>query len=72
MTKVIYNSKEIELVDELEDGYMELDMLTDNDKKTNNLDDTMELKPVNLEDTMEIKVIDLDDTQELNFGDIHE
>ena len=60
MTKVIYNGKEIELIDELEDGYMELDMLI-NDDKINKLEDTIELKTINLEDT-----------QEFQFGDIYE
>lgn len=71
MTKVIYNGQEIELIDELEDGYMELDMLT-NDEKFNKLDDTVELKTLNFEDTVELKTVDLEDTQELEFGDIYE
>lgn len=72
MTKVMYNGKEIELVDELEVGYMELDMLTNDDKLFNNLEDTIELKPLNLEHTMEFDVSSLENTQELDLGDIYE
>lgn len=72
MTKIMYKGKEIELHSELEPGYMELDMLTDLESRGQNLEDTMEMKPINLEDTMEIKLDDLENTQELELGDINE
>lgn len=68
MTKVIYNGKEIELIDELEDGYMELDILT-NDEENIKLENDGD---INLEDTIELKPINLEDTQEFKIGDIYE
>ena len=59
MTKVVYNGEIIELVDKLEKGFKELDMLTSDNE-------------INLENTMEFKTSDLEKTQELNLGDIHE
>lgn len=50
MTKVLYNGEFIDLKDELEPGYLELDLLT---KKENNLENTIEIKNINLEDTIE-------------------
>ena len=40
MTKVVYNDKEIELCDKLEEDQLELDLI---DKKKINLEDTLEL-----------------------------
>lgn len=45
MTKVLYSGKIIELVDELEEGFAELDLL--NPRKT--LEDTIELENINLD-----------------------
>ncbi len=72
MTKVLYNGKEIELDDDFEPGFMELDMLTPEEQEDRKLEDTMELQPVNLEDTMELDISDLEDTQELDLGEINE
>lgn len=71
MTKVMYNGNEIELLDELEVGYRELDMLTDKTNIEENLEDTIELKKINLENTVEFNVKDLEDTQDLELGDIN-
>lgn len=57
MTKVKYNGEYIELCDELEPGYLELDLLTEEDK----VDE--------LEDTKEFNFNSLEDTQILNVGD---
>ena len=54
MTKVMYNGKIIELSDELEEGFAELDMLNPLKKNGDDLENTIELKPINLEDTMEL------------------
>ncbi len=72
MTKVIYNGEEIELHSELEPGYMELDILTDLNDRSQNLEDTMEMKPINLEDTMEVDLDNLSDTQEMELGAVDE
>ena len=69
MTKVLYNGTYIELCDELEPGYKELDMLNPVEEKNDYLEKTIEFDPINLDDTQEF---DLDDTQEYNLGDIHE
>ena len=53
MTKVMYNGKIIELADELDDGFEELDMLNPLKKNSEDLENTIELKPINLEDTLE-------------------
>lgn len=71
MTKVMYNGNEIELIDELEVGCRELDMLTNNLKSKENLENTIELKKINLEDTIEFNTINLENTQELELGDIN-
>lgn len=55
MTKVFYNGEYIELADELEPGYLELDLLT---KNKNDLEDTIEIKNINLEDTIEFNLGD--------------
>lgn len=58
MVKVLYNGNYIELKDELEPGYAELDLLSnDND--------------VNLEDTQELKFDNLENTKEWDFGDLN-
>lgn len=54
MTKVMYNGNLIELSDELEEGFAELDMLNPLKKNSEDLENTIELKPINLEDTMEL------------------
>lgn len=54
MTKVMYNGNLIELADELEEGFAELDMLNPLKKNIEDLENTIELKPINLEDTMEL------------------
>ncbi|MBQ9853560.1 MAG: hypothetical protein IJO57_00820 [Bacilli bacterium] len=54
MTKVMYNGNLIELSDELEEGFAELDMLNPLKKNREDLENTIELKPINLEDTMEL------------------
>ena len=61
MAKVLYNGNYIELKDELEPGYKELDLLTD---VKSDLDD--------LEDTIVIDSINLEDTQKLDLGDLNE
>lgn len=45
MSKVIFNDKEIDIVDELDPGYEEFDSVNEID-----LDDTIEIKPINEED----------------------
>ena len=69
MTRVLYNGEYIELCDELEKGYKELDLL---EPKENNLEDTIELKKINLEDTQEFNFDELENTKEINLGDINE
>lgn len=61
MTKVMYNGKIIELSDELEEGFAELDML--NPSKINNeeLENTIELNPINLVDTKELFLGDINE-----------
>lgn len=54
MSKVMYNGNLIELSDELEEGFAELDMLNPLKKNSDDLENTIELKPINLEDTMEL------------------
>lgn len=71
MTKVLYNGEYIDLCDELEPGYKELDILTDIDEDKRDLEDTMEMKSINLDDTLEFKIRDLNDTQELDLGEIN-
>ena len=61
MTKVKYNGEYIDLCDELEPGYEELDLL-----------DAMDDNLVNLEDTQEIRVNNLEDTQIIDLGDNNE
>ena len=68
MTKLLYKGKYIELQDELEPGYKELDML-DTEK---NLDDTIEITPLDLTDTLELNLEELKNTQELKLGDLNE
>lgn len=58
MTKVLYNGEYIELKDELEPGYLELDLLTES---INDLEDTIEIKNINLEDTKEFNLGDLNE-----------
>lgn len=70
MTKVLYYGKEIELIDELESGYMELDLLTEEIERK--LEDTIELEPINLQDTIELNLDSLEDTHEMKLGDFHE
>lgn len=54
MTKVMYNGRTIELVDKLEDGFEELDMLNSLKNNSVDLENTIELNPINLEDTKEL------------------
>ncbi len=72
MTKVLLNGEYIELVDELEPGYLELDKLTDEDLGIDNQEDTIEINPINLEDTQEFVFPDLSSTQEIPVGDNNE
>ncbi len=60
MTVVKYHGTDIELCDELEPGYRELDLIT-KEERVNDLDDTKE-----------IKLDSLEDTQIINIGDNHE
>lgn len=73
MTKVEYNGKEIELEDEFEKGFMELDLMTDNDEPDKDLDKTVEIDIEELEKTKELN-LDLSDTQDLaeSLGNINE
>lgn len=68
MTKVLYNGEYIELCDELEKGYEELDLL---ESKKDNLEDTIELKKINFEDTQEFNFNELEDTKEIDLGDFN-
>lgn len=64
MTKVMYNGKYVELQDELEPGFLELDILNGAENQKDNTEN-------NLEDTKILNLFDLDDTQELKFGDLN-
>ena len=68
MTKVLYNGEYIELEDELEEGYKELELLMP--KKTD-LDDTMELKKINFDDTQEFNFDELENTKEIDLGELN-
>lgn len=72
MTKVMLNGEEIELVDELEPGYLELDKLTDEDLGIDEQVDTIEIRPINLDDTQKLEFPDLSSTQEIPVGDNNE
>lgn len=71
MTKLNYNGEEIEIDDELEKGYMELDLMTDDNEE---LDKTIELDVNSLDKTVELSTDDLNNTQDLieNIGNINE
>ena len=55
MTKVLYDGKYIELKDELEPGYKELDLINEKDEKTNKSNE-YESKDIDLDDTIEINL----------------
>jgi len=63
--KVLYNGEYIELKEELEPGYEELDLHIINEEKNEsndkNLEDTIEIKPINLEETQTFELGDLND-----------
>ena len=60
----MYNGKYVELQDELEPGFLELDILNGAENQKDNTEN-------NLEDTKILNLFDLDDTQELKFGDLN-
>lgn len=63
--KVLCNGEYIELQEELEPGYEELDLHIINEEKNEidekKLENTIEIKPINLEDTQTFELGDLND-----------
>lgn len=75
MTKVMYNGEEIELQDEFEKGFFELDLITSDDEETvDELEKTIELDINELENTKELTIDNIEDTQNLteSIGNINE
>ncbi len=74
MTKVMYNGNEIEIADDLEKGFMELDLITDDNEVNSELEKTMEIDIDELEKTKNLELNDLNDTQDLteSIGNINE
>lgn len=74
MTKVKYNNEEIELEDEFEEGFMELDLITNDEETNDELENTMEIDIEELDKTKEFNFNDLSDTQDLteSLGNINE
>ena len=70
MGKLLYNGEYIEVDDELEKGYKELDLL-DTSNKEEGLENTIEMKSINLDNTLELEKMDLENTQEIELGDIN-
>lgn len=73
MTKVNYNGQEIELEDEFEKGFVELDLITD-DEENEELENTIEIDIEDLENTKEFTLEDLNNTEDLeeSLGNINE
>lgn len=72
MTKVMYNGNEIELADELEYGYKELDMLIKEKRTVDRLEENIELNNINLDNVFELKLNNLQSANKNDLGDVNE